>query len=67
MEQLFTWLSRAVEGSAGLALCAAFTWGVLSIVLSCYVPRLARSAVVFCARLWALDACRQFGNGAAVP
>ena len=34
MEQLFTWLSRAVEGSAGLALCAAFTWGVLSIVLS---------------------------------
>lgn len=34
MEQLFTWLSRAVEGSAGLALCAAFTWGVLSILLS---------------------------------
>ena len=34
MEQLFTWLSRAVEGSAVLALCAAFTWGVLSIVLS---------------------------------
>ena len=34
MEQLFTWLSRAVEGSAGLALFAAFTWGVLSIVLS---------------------------------
>ncbi len=34
MEQLFTTLSRAVEGSAGLALCAAFAWGVLSILLS---------------------------------
>lgn len=34
MEQLFTALSRAVEGSAGLALGAAFAWGVLSILLS---------------------------------
>jgi cytochrome c-type biogenesis protein len=34
MEQLFTALSRAVEGSAGLALSAAFAWGVLSILLS---------------------------------
>ena len=34
MEQLFTALSRAVEGSAGLALSAAFVWGVLSILLS---------------------------------
>ncbi len=34
MEQLFTTLSRAVEGSAGLALAAAFAWGVLSILLS---------------------------------
>ena len=34
MEQLFTVLSRAVEGSAGLALSAAFAWGVLSILLS---------------------------------
>jgi cytochrome c-type biogenesis protein len=34
MEQLFTALSRAVEGSAGLALGAAFVWGVLSILLS---------------------------------
>lgn len=34
MEQLFTTLSRAVEGSAGLALSAAFAWGVLSILLS---------------------------------
>lgn len=34
MEQLFTFLSRAVEGSAGLALGAAFVWGVLSILLS---------------------------------
>ena len=34
MEQLFTALSRAVEGSAALALSAAFAWGVLSILLS---------------------------------
>jgi cytochrome c-type biogenesis protein len=34
MEQLFTALSHAVEGSAGLALSAAFLWGVLSILLS---------------------------------
>lgn len=34
MEQLFTALSRAVEGSAGLALSAAFAWGVLSILFS---------------------------------
>jgi cytochrome c-type biogenesis protein len=34
VEQLFTALSRAVEGSAGLALSAAFVWGVLSILLS---------------------------------
>lgn len=34
MEQLFTTLSRAVEGAPWLALAAAATWGVLSIVLS---------------------------------
>lgn len=34
IEHLFTALSRAVEGSAGLALGAAFVWGVLSILLS---------------------------------
>lgn len=34
MESVFTTLSRAVEGSAGLALGAAFAWGVLSILLS---------------------------------
>ena len=34
MEQIFTVLSHAVEGSAGLALGAAFGWGVLSILLS---------------------------------
>lgn len=33
-ELLFTALSRAVEGSAGPALGAAFVWGVLSILLS---------------------------------
>jgi len=34
METLFIALTRAVEGSAGLALGAAFLWGILSIVLS---------------------------------
>jgi cytochrome c-type biogenesis protein len=34
IESLFTGLSRAVEGSAGVALGAAFVWGVLSILLS---------------------------------
>jgi cytochrome c-type biogenesis protein len=34
MEHLFTALSRAVEGSAGLAIAAALVWGVLSILLS---------------------------------
>ena len=34
MEQLFTALSHAVEGSAGLAMGAALVWGVLSILLS---------------------------------
>lgn len=34
MEQLFTALSRAIEGAPGIALAAAFAWGVLSILLS---------------------------------
>lgn len=34
MEQIFTTLSRAIEGSAGVALTGAFIWGVLSILLS---------------------------------
>jgi len=34
IEHLFTALSHAVEGSAGLALTAAFVWGILSILLS---------------------------------
>jgi cytochrome c-type biogenesis protein len=34
VEQLFTVLSHAIEGSTGLALSAAFAWGVLSILLS---------------------------------
>ena len=34
LEQLFTGLSHAVEGSTGIALTAAFFWGVLSILLS---------------------------------
>jgi cytochrome c-type biogenesis protein len=34
MEQLFTDLSRAVEGSAAIALSASFIWGILSIILS---------------------------------
>jgi cytochrome c-type biogenesis protein len=34
LEHLFTGLSHAVEGSAGVALSAAFVWGMLSILLS---------------------------------
>jgi cytochrome c-type biogenesis protein len=34
MEQLFTWLSHAVEGTPAIALGAAVVWGILSIVLS---------------------------------
>jgi cytochrome c-type biogenesis protein len=34
MEQLFTILTRAVEGTPAIALIAAFGWGVLSILLS---------------------------------
>lgn len=34
MQQLFTVLTRAVEGTAFLAVCASFVWGVLSILLS---------------------------------
>ncbi len=34
MEQLFTTLTRAVEGTPAIALGAAFLWGILSVVLS---------------------------------
>jgi len=34
MEQIFTTLTRAVEGSSIIALGAAFVWGILSILLS---------------------------------
>jgi len=34
MEQLFTILTRAVEGTPAVALGAAFVWGILSILLS---------------------------------
>lgn len=34
MEQLFSTLSKAVEGSALIALSASFVWGILSVVLS---------------------------------
>ncbi len=41
MEQLFVWLSRAVEGSALIALFASFAWGILSIILSpCHLASL---------------------------
>lgn len=41
MEELFTILSRAVEGSAALALGASLLWGVLSILLSpCHLASL---------------------------
>jgi cytochrome c-type biogenesis protein len=34
MEQIFTTLTRAVEGTPAIALAAAFLWGILSVVLS---------------------------------
>jgi cytochrome c-type biogenesis protein len=34
MEQLFTTLTRAVEGTAAIALAASFVWGILSVLLS---------------------------------
>lgn len=34
MQELFTQLSRAVEGAPVIALAASVVWGVLSIVLS---------------------------------
>jgi len=34
MEQVFTWLTRAVEGTPAVAIVAALLWGVLSILLS---------------------------------
>ena len=34
MEELFTTLTRAVEGTPAIALGAAFVWGVLSVLLS---------------------------------
>jgi cytochrome c-type biogenesis protein len=34
MEQLFTWLTHAVESTPAIALGAAFVWGILSILLS---------------------------------
>jgi cytochrome c-type biogenesis protein len=34
MEQLFTSLSHAVEGTPAIALGAAFMWGILSVILS---------------------------------
>jgi len=41
MEQLFTQLSRAIEGAPAVALGAAFTWGILSILLSpCHLASL---------------------------
>jgi len=34
METIFTVLTRAVEGTAAIALAAAFVWGILSVLLS---------------------------------
>jgi cytochrome c-type biogenesis protein len=34
IEQIFTTLTRAVEGSAAIAIAASFVWGILSILLS---------------------------------
>ena len=34
LQDLFTWLTHALEGSALIAILASFIWGILSILLS---------------------------------
>ena len=34
MQELFTWLTRAVEGTPAIAIVASLLWGILSILLS---------------------------------
>lgn len=34
MEHIFIWLSQSLNSTTGVALCASFGWGVLSIILS---------------------------------
>ena len=66
MEALFTSLTRAVEGSAPLALTAALVWGVLSIVLSpCHLSSIPL-IVGFISEQGDLTLRRAFGCGMAV-
>jgi len=64
MESLFTTLTHAVEGSALVALSAAFLWGVLSILLSpCHLASIPL-IVGFISEQGALTLRRAFGLAA---
>ena len=60
IEQLFTNLTHAVEGSAAIAMTAAFAWGVLSILLSpCHLVSIVL-VVSFIARQKSVSTARSF-------
>lgn len=62
MDRLFTLLSHAVEGPSGLALGAAFAWGVLSILLSpCHMASIPL-IVGFIGEQGRISARRAFGT-----
>ncbi len=64
MEQLWISLTKAVEGSAVVALSASFTWGVLSIILSpCHLASIPL-IVGFISEQGALTTRRAFGISA---
>jgi len=61
MEHLFTNLTRSIEGTPGVALGAAFLWGVLSIVLSpCHLSSIPL-IVGFVGQQGVMSAKRAFG------
>jgi len=64
LEQLWISLTKAVEGSAVVALSASFTWGVLSIILSpCHLASIPL-IVGFISEQGALTTRRAFGISA---
>ena len=46
MNELFSSLTRAIEGAPTIAMSAALVWGILSVVLSpCHLARDRKSVV----------------------
>ncbi len=61
MEQIWITLTKAVEGSAIIALSASFIWGILSVVLSpCHLSSIPL-IVGFISEQGKLTTCRAFG------